>query len=238
MSEARLASMPARTHLAAVVIVMNTLPLTRLLMLTRRDFNRFDSRPGRPHFSNFGPPAERRPFCKKALYSVSKKGPWFSGFGPLVGHSAPGSTLVDLTAKCLTLVTTTLAIPWLLGSRLSSPRVTADTFYRWPREMRLALRAPRVSWARCARCRRAAAVSALSRRRDTAGVCVLSIPNPVRVLRPYVKSTICTPTPKIKYVIPQRGIRHGCTGAQRPGPRPPPRAAPRRCCCRVGGCCG
>jgi len=81
MSEARLASMPARTHLAAVVIVMNTLPLTRLLMLTRRDFNRFDSRPGRPHFSNFGPPAERRPFCKKALYSVSNKRPWFSGFG-------------------------------------------------------------------------------------------------------------------------------------------------------------
>ena len=171
-------------------------------------------------------------FAKRPYIRSRRKGP---GLAALVGHSAPGSTLVDLTPKCLTLVTTTLAIPWLLGSRLSSPRVTADTFYRWPREMRLALRAPRVSWARC---RRAAAVSALSRRRDTAGVCVLSIPNPVRVLRPYVKSTICTPTPKIKYVIPQRGIRHGCTGAQRPGPRPPPRAAPRRCCCRVGGCCG
>ena len=26
-----------------------------------RDFSRFDPRPGRPHFSNFGPPAERRP---------------------------------------------------------------------------------------------------------------------------------------------------------------------------------
>ena len=29
----------------------------------RADFSRFDPRPERPHFSNFGPPAERRPFC-------------------------------------------------------------------------------------------------------------------------------------------------------------------------------
>jgi hypothetical protein len=28
----------------------------------RSDFSRFDLRPERPHFSNFGPPAERRPF--------------------------------------------------------------------------------------------------------------------------------------------------------------------------------
>ena len=28
----------------------------------RSDFSRFDPRPERPHFSNFGPPAERRPF--------------------------------------------------------------------------------------------------------------------------------------------------------------------------------
>ena len=28
----------------------------------RRDFSRFDPRPGKPHFSNFGPAAERRPF--------------------------------------------------------------------------------------------------------------------------------------------------------------------------------
>jgi len=27
----------------------------------RSDFSRFDPRPERPHFSNFGPPAERRP---------------------------------------------------------------------------------------------------------------------------------------------------------------------------------
>ena len=29
----------------------------------RTDFSRFDPRPERPHFSNFGPPAERRLFC-------------------------------------------------------------------------------------------------------------------------------------------------------------------------------
>ena len=29
----------------------------------RPDFSRFDPRPERPHFSNFGPPAGRRPFC-------------------------------------------------------------------------------------------------------------------------------------------------------------------------------
>ena len=29
----------------------------------RSDFSRFDPRPERPHFSNFGPPAERRSFC-------------------------------------------------------------------------------------------------------------------------------------------------------------------------------
>ena len=28
----------------------------------RSDFSRFDPRPERPHFSNFGPPVERRPF--------------------------------------------------------------------------------------------------------------------------------------------------------------------------------
>ena len=32
----------------------------------RRDFSRFDPSPGRPHFSNFGPPAERRPFCENS----------------------------------------------------------------------------------------------------------------------------------------------------------------------------
>jgi hypothetical protein len=30
----------------------------------RSDFSRFDPRPERPRFSNFGPPAERRPFCE------------------------------------------------------------------------------------------------------------------------------------------------------------------------------
>ena len=30
------------------------------------DFSRFDPRPERSHFSNFGLPAERRPFCENS----------------------------------------------------------------------------------------------------------------------------------------------------------------------------
>ena len=44
-------------------------------------------RPGRSHFSNFGPPAERRPFCKKVFDHGEKA--WFSRFGRprgAVGH--------------------------------------------------------------------------------------------------------------------------------------------------------
>ena len=44
-------------------------------------------RTGRPHFSNFGPPAERRPFCKKVFGHREKA--WFSRFGRprgAVGH--------------------------------------------------------------------------------------------------------------------------------------------------------
>ena len=44
-------------------------------------------RPGRPQFSNFGPPAERRPFCKKVFGHGEKA--WFSRFGRprgAVGH--------------------------------------------------------------------------------------------------------------------------------------------------------
>ena len=44
-------------------------------------------RPGRPHFSNFSPPAERRPFCKK-VFGLGKRA-WFSRFGRprgAVGH--------------------------------------------------------------------------------------------------------------------------------------------------------
>eukprot|EP00964_Phaeocystis_antarctica_P018828 scaffold10372_cov67-Phaeocystis_antarctica.AAC.3 len=46
---------------------------------SRRDFSRFDPRPGRPHFSNFGPPAERRPFCRKVFGHGEKAR--FSRFG-------------------------------------------------------------------------------------------------------------------------------------------------------------
>ena len=72
-------------------------------------------RPGRPHFSNFSPPAERRPFCKK-VFGLGGKA-WF--LAALVGHEGrwatlgglvpicPWGTLVNLTSKYVTLVTTT-----------------------------------------------------------------------------------------------------------------------------------
>ena len=40
----------------------------------RRDFSIFDPHPGRPHFSNFGPPAERGHFFKK-VFGLKEKGP-------------------------------------------------------------------------------------------------------------------------------------------------------------------
>ena len=58
----------------------------------RRDFSRFDPSPEEgPHFSNFGPPAERRPFCKK-VFGLGEKA-WFSRFGRprgAVGHFSRG----------------------------------------------------------------------------------------------------------------------------------------------------
>ena len=49
--------------------------------------NLLKSRPRRPHFSNFGPPAKRGLFCKKVFGHGEKA--WFSGFGRprgAVGH--------------------------------------------------------------------------------------------------------------------------------------------------------
>jgi len=65
----------------------------------RSDFSRFDPRPERPHFSNFGPPAERRPLfverrdlfvrdaaCGRTLADLTlprpETRPHFSNFGP------------------------------------------------------------------------------------------------------------------------------------------------------------
>ena len=61
----------------------------------RSDLSRFDPRPERPHFSNFGPPAERRPFlwsedlfvrCRLrsdfSRFDPRPERPHFSNFGP------------------------------------------------------------------------------------------------------------------------------------------------------------
>eukprot|EP00964_Phaeocystis_antarctica_P045424 scaffold26143_cov60-Phaeocystis_antarctica.AAC.6 len=92
-------------------------------------------RPGRPHFSNFSPPAERRPFCKK-VFGLGKKA-WFSA---LVGHEGRWATLAglvpicprghfsDLTPKYLTLVATTPGCGQALGRTLppAGGRVVRD----------------------------------------------------------------------------------------------------------------
>ena len=62
---------------------------------SRRDFSRFDRRPERPHFSNFGPPAVGRPFCKKVFGHGEKA--WFSG---LVDHEGRWATLAGLVPIC------------------------------------------------------------------------------------------------------------------------------------------
>jgi len=71
------------------------------------DFSRFDSRPERPHFSNFGPPTERRPgggggvFVAQNRRTLAEltpsdcKRPTLAGFVPLCARH----TLVDLTPK-------------------------------------------------------------------------------------------------------------------------------------------
>eukprot|EP00964_Phaeocystis_antarctica_P007752 scaffold4173_cov54-Phaeocystis_antarctica.AAC.3 len=61
----------------------------------RPDFSRFDPRPERPHFSNFGPPAGRRPFCENS--------PQGQNLVPICSRS----TLADLTPKYPTLVAST-----------------------------------------------------------------------------------------------------------------------------------
>eukprot|EP00964_Phaeocystis_antarctica_P050534 scaffold29380_cov70-Phaeocystis_antarctica.AAC.5 len=55
-------------------------------------------RPERPHFSNFGPPAERRPPCKK-VFGLGEKA-WFSRFGrPRVAGRYQGYSGVALGAQ-------------------------------------------------------------------------------------------------------------------------------------------
>ena len=85
--------------------------------------NLLKSRPRRPHFSNFGPPAKRGLFCKKVFRSVMGKRP---GLAALVGHegrwvtlaglvpTCPWGTLVDLTPKYLTLAASS---PRVVGTR-------------------------------------------------------------------------------------------------------------------------
>ena len=73
------------------------------------DFSRFDPRPGRPHFSNFGPPAERRPFCKKVGFGRPMGRPRraVGRFSRMVWcPSTHVGSLADLTPKYLTLVAT------------------------------------------------------------------------------------------------------------------------------------
>ena len=84
----------------------------------RRDFSRFDPRPGRPHFSKFGQPAERRPFCEKPTFATfvptgktcltyfsrfAARWPTLAGLVPICS----GCTLADLGSKYPTLATTT-----------------------------------------------------------------------------------------------------------------------------------
>ena len=75
----------------------------------RSDFSRFDPRPERPHFSNFGPPTERRSGgrggglrCAEPTYfsRVDAKRPTLAGLVPICARP----TLVDLTLKYPTLV--------------------------------------------------------------------------------------------------------------------------------------
>ena len=63
----------------------------------RSDFSRFDPRPERPHFSNFGPPAERRPFfcgAKTSFCEMPHLRSDFSRFDP--ASPGDGPTLATL----------------------------------------------------------------------------------------------------------------------------------------------
>jgi hypothetical protein len=79
----------------------------------RSNFSRFDPRPERPHFSNFGPPTERRPVGRGGGVFVAQnrrtlaelvpsdcKRPSLAGLVPIWSRT----TLVDLTPKYPTLV--------------------------------------------------------------------------------------------------------------------------------------
>ena len=57
----------------------------------RPDFSRFDPRPGRSHFSNFGPPAERRPGGEGG--SSLRRTDVLQAY--LVGHEGRWATLAD-----------------------------------------------------------------------------------------------------------------------------------------------
>jgi len=61
----------------------------------RSEFSRFDPRPERPHFSNFGPPAERRPFLwSEDLFVRRRLRSDFSRFDP--ASPGDGPTLATL----------------------------------------------------------------------------------------------------------------------------------------------